>query len=136
MNNTVKNIVAVIVGVIVGWGVNGGIISISGSIIPYPNGYDMSSPETMKSTFHLLESKHFIMPWIAHALGTLFGAFVAVKIAATNHLRWALLIAAFFLIGGITMVTMMPSTPLWFAIVDLAGAYLPMGWLAHNLAKT
>jgi hypothetical protein len=33
------------------------------------------------------------------------------------------------LAGGIANVFMLPS-PVWFAVVDLVGAYIPMGYLA------
>jgi len=36
--------------------------------------------------------------------------------------------------GGIANVLMLPS-PLWFSIVDLAGAYLPVAFLAGKLAS-
>lgn len=136
MSNTVRNIIAVVIGIIVGGAINMGIITIGPSIIPNPVGYDNSSAEAMAQTFHLLQTKHFITPWLAHALGTLAGALVAVKIAASNHLKLALFIGAFFLLGGIMMVVSLPSTPIWFIIADLVGAYLPMAWLGHKLGKS
>ncbi|EMG10421.1 hypothetical protein LEP1GSC151_5427 [Leptospira interrogans serovar Grippotyphosa str. LT2186] len=39
-----------------------------------------------------------------------------------------------FLIGGIANVMMLPS-PLWFTVLDLVGAYLPMGYLAGTLLR-
>ena len=38
------------------------------------------------------------------------------------------------MLGGIAAVRMMPSTPAWFAALDLGVAYLPMGWLGARLA--
>jgi hypothetical protein len=38
-----------------------------------------------------------------------------------------------FLLGGIMMVYMLPG-PVWFAITDLAVAYVPMAWLGGKLA--
>ncbi|MGB3151657.1 MAG: hypothetical protein WBB27_13440, partial [Maribacter sp.] len=100
MNPVVKNILAVIAGLIVGSIVNMGIIILSGSIIPPPEGADNTTMEGLKATMHLFEPKHFIMPFFAHALGTLVGAFVAVKIAANRKMLFALLIGAFFFVGG------------------------------------
>jgi len=74
------------------------------------------------------------MPFLAHALGTLIGAFLAAKIAATHQLKFAILIGLFFLMGGIQMVQMLP-TPIWFDIIDLGFAYIPMGILGYKLAK-
>ncbi len=133
MNPVIKNILAVIAGIVVGSVVNMGIIMISGSVIPPPEGADVTTAEGLKASMHLFQPKHFIMPFLAHALGSLAGGLVAALIAATHKTKFALGVSAFFLLGGIANVFMLPS-PMWFNIVDLAGAYLPMGYLAGKLA--
>jgi hypothetical protein len=133
MNSTVKNILAVIAGLVIGSIVNMGLITISGSIIPPPEGVDNTTMEGLKESMHLFQPKHFIFPFLAHALGTLIGAFIAVKIAASHKIAFALVIGAFFLIGGITSVMMLPS-PTWFSILDIVGAYIPMAWIGGKLA--
>lgn len=133
MHPIIKNILAVIAGITVGSIVNMGIIMISGSIIPPPEGADVTTEEGLKASMHLFQPKHFIFPFLAHALGTLAGAFLAAKIAANNNIRFALVIGVFFLLGGIASVFMLPS-PMWFNVLDLAGAYLPMGYLAGKWA--
>ena len=132
MNPLVKNILAVILGLIIGSIVNMGIIMISGSIIPPPQDADITTMEGLKSTMHLFEPKHFIFPFLAHALGTFIGAIIAAIIAATHKTKLALAIGVFFLIGGIANVIMLPS-PIWFAILDLGAAYIPMGFVAGKL---
>ncbi len=42
-------------------------------------------------------------------------------------------VGACFLIGGIVAVAML-SSPVWFTVVDLVLAYLPMAWLGHRWA--
>ncbi|TGK24445.1 hypothetical protein EHQ05_16120 [Leptospira yasudae] len=133
MNPILKNILAFIAGAIVGSVVNMGIITVSGSIIPPPAGADVTTTEGLKASIHLFEPKHFLMPFLAHALGTFAGAIVAATIAASHKLLFALSIGVLFLAGGIASVFMIPS-PLWFTFVDLAGAYLPFGFLAGKLA--
>ncbi|MBT8384565.1 MAG: hypothetical protein KJO83_02520 [Bacteroidia bacterium] len=132
MNTIIRNSLAVILGLIIGSIVNMGIIMISGSIIPPPQDADITTMEGLKSTMHLFEPKHFIFPFLAHALGTFIGAIVAAIIAANHKGKFALAIGAFFLIGGIANVIMLPS-PLWFSILDLAAAYIPMGFIAGRL---
>ena len=132
MNPLVKNILAVILGIIIGSLVNMGIIMISGSIIPPPQDADITTMEGLKSTMHLFEPKHFIFPFLAHALGTFVGAIIAATIAATHKIKFAIAIGVFFLIGGIVNVMMLPS-PIWFTILDLGGAYIPMGFIAGKL---
>ena len=133
MNPVIKNILAVIAGVIIGGIVNMGIVNIGGSIIPPPEGADVTTMEGLAASMQLFEPRHFIMPFLAHALGTLVGAAVAGLIAASHKMKIALGIGAFFLIGGIVMVISVPS-PTWFAALDLIVAYLPMGYLAGKFA--
>lgn len=132
MNTVIRNILAVIAGWLVGNLVNGGIILVSGSVIPPPDGVDLSSTESLKATMHLFRPVNFLMPFLAHALGTFFGALVAALIAGSYKMHFALVIGALFLIGGIWTIFMLPS-PLWFAIVDIVFAYFPMAWLGGKL---
>jgi hypothetical protein len=102
---------------------------ISGSIIPPPEGADVTTAEGLKASMPLFQPRHFILPFLAHALGTFAGALPAALIAANHKFRFALGISLFFLAGGIANIIMLPS-PTWFTILDLAGAYIPMGYLA------
>jgi len=132
MNPILRNIIAVIAGVIFGGAMNMGIIMISGSIIPAPKGADVTTMEGLIEAMHLFQPKHFIMPFLAHALGTFTGALLAGVLAATHKMKFALSIGFFFLAGGIYM-TFLVHSPTWFNIVDLVGAYLPMAYIAGKL---
>lgn len=134
MNPILKNVLAVVAGVVIGSIVNMGIIMISGSIIPPPEGGDITTMEGLKATMHLFEPKNFIFPFLAHALGTLVGAFVATKIAASRKQLMALLIGLFFLIGG-TVNTAMLGGPMWFTALDIIVAYMPMAYAGWMLAR-
>jgi hypothetical protein len=134
MNPILKNTLALFAGVVVGGLVNMGIVMISGSIIPPPEGADNTTVEGLKESMHLFEPEHFFFPFLAHALGTLTGAWITARIAASYQILLALVVGCFFLIGGIYAVMLLPS-PLWFSIVDLVGAYLPMGYLGAILGK-
>ncbi len=134
MNPIGKNILAVIAGLVLGSAVNMGIIMISGSIIPPPEGVDPTDMESIKANMHLYEMKHFLMPFLAHALGTFVGALIAGLIAATRKMTFALAIGGFFLIGGITNILMLPS-PTWFTFLDIGVAYLPMAWIAGKMVN-
>jgi len=132
MNSILRNVLAVIAGIIVGSIVNMGFIMLSSSIIPPPTGVNPADMESLKTSMHLFEPKHFLMPFLAHAIGTLVGAFVAGVIAVKHKLKISLAIGFFFLLGGITNIIMLPS-PMWFTITDLVLAYLPMAWFGFNL---
>lgn len=133
MSTIPKNILAVVGGVVIGGLVNMGIITLGPKIIPLPDGVDMSDMDKFAENLQLFRPANFIAPWMAHALGTLVGAFFAAKIAATRKMTFAFGIGAFFLIGGITMVAMYGG-PLWFIAADLFAAYLPMAYVAAVLA--
>ena len=126
-----KTILAVLVGFVVGSIVNMGLVTINGAVIPLPEGFDNSSMEALAETIHLLEPQNYLLIWLGHALGTLVGALVAVRISGKPHLAWFL--GGFFLIGGVMMVLQVDS-PTWFDAIDLIGAYLPMAWLATKLS--
>lgn len=128
MNPIIRNILAVLAGLIAGSIINMSLIMLSGSIIAIPDGVDNSTTEGLKASMHLFEPRHYIMPFLAHALGTLVGATVASAIAIKNKLPVALIIGAFFLVGGVMMVFQLPS-PMWFNALDLIIAYLPMAYL-------
>ena len=133
MNPIVRRVLSIFLGIIAGMAVNMGIILISGHIIPPPEGADLTTEAGIKAAMPLMQPKHFLMPFLAHAIGTLVGALIAVRIASDRHLRAALIIAVVFLVGGVMNVLVLPA-PMWFNALDLIGAYLPMGWLAYKLA--
>lgn len=120
-------------GLAVGGLVNMGIILISGSVIPPPEGADVTTMEGLEAAMHLFEPKHFLMPFLAHAIGTLVGAYIAALIASTKKMYFALGVGAWYLLGGTINVLMLPS-PMWFTCVDLIGAYIPMAYLAGKFA--
>lgn len=134
MNPILRNILAVIAAVPVGMAVNMGIVMLSHHVIPPPEGADVSTYEGLAASMHLFGPEHFLMPFLAHALGTLAGASVAALIAVSHRMWFAMGIGVFFLLGGIGAVYMLPTAPLWFNVLDLTLAYLPMGYLGGRLA--
>ena len=133
MNPIVRNILAVLAGIIIGSMVNMGIITISNSIIPLPEGVNPEDMESLKENIHLFKPIDFLPIFLAHALGAFVGALVAGFVAVTHKMKFALSIGVFFLFGGIAMVMMLP-TPMWFNALDLIVAYIPMGFLAGKIA--
>lgn len=134
MHPIVRNVLAVLAGLIIGSVANMGIVMLSGSVIPPPSGADVTTIEGLKASIHLFEPKHFLMPFLAHAIGTLVGAAIASYFALNNSLRLSLAVSVFFMLGGLTNILMLPS-PLWFSLLDLLVAYLPMGFLGYKIAS-
>lgn len=132
MNPILKNILAVIAGGIFGSVVNMAIIMFSGSIVPPPEGADVTTMEGLKASLPLFQPKHFLFPFLAHAFGTFAGAYLAAVIASSHKMIFAMVIGVFFLTGGITNILLLPS-PIWFTLLDLLGAYIPMAYIAGRL---
>ena len=134
MHPFLKNGLAVLAGIIIGGLINFSIIIISNFIVPLPDSVDATSVESIKANIHLYKPIHFLFPFLAHALGTLSGAVLAIKISNDKMKKVAYVVALVFLYGGISMGTQIPS-PLWFSILDLGVAYIPMAWLATKLTR-
>lgn len=129
-----KLLLAVIAGLIVGSVVNMGIILLSGHLIPPPAGADTTTAEGLKASIHLFEPRHFVFPFLAHAIGTLVGAWLAAKLAPSFSWIPAMTVGALFFLGGVISARMIPA-PVWFVVVDLVLAYFPAAWLGLRLAR-
>lgn len=134
MNNKkiIRSILAIVIGLVAGMLANMGLVTLSPMIIAPPENVDVTTTEGLQSSIHLFQPKHFIMPFLAHALGTFIGALVAMKIAQSNEKSIALFFGVFFLMAGISAVAMIPA-PTWFNAIDLTLAYIPMSLLAWYL---
>lgn len=132
MPSLLRNVLALVAGIAIGGGVNMALITLSPLLIPPPAGVDVSNSESLRGAMHLFEPRHFIMPFLAHALGTLTGALVAYLVAATYKVQIAYVIGVVFLCGGVAASFLIPA-PAWFIVLDLLAAYLPMAWLGIQI---
>lgn len=133
MNPVLKNILAVVAGWLGGSIINMGLVTLGHTIFPI-EGIDPNDMDALASYMANAEMKYFIFPFLAHAIGTLVGAIIAVFIAATHKLKMALIVGLLFLIGGILVSFMIPA-PTWFIAADLLLAYLPMAWIGGKIAS-
>ena len=129
-----KLIFAVVLGLVLGSITNMALIMVSGHVIPLPVGADMTTEEGIRAALPQLEARHFLFPFMAHALGTLVGAFIAAKFAPQHKLMGALIVGSLFFVGGIIAARMIPGAT-WFIALDLVGAYFPFALLAFALAR-
>lgn len=132
MNPLLKNVLALVAGWASGSMINIGLVKLGHNVKPI-EGIDPNDMEAMAAVMPTLDFQYFVFPFLAHALGTLFGATVAGLLAANHKMKFSLGIGFLFLLGGIMMVYMLPG-PLWFAITDLTMAYIPMAWIGGKLA--
>ena len=132
MPKLLRNLIALLAGIAIGGAVNMALIALSPLLIAPPAGVNVADAESLSRSMHLFEPRHFLMPFLAHAIGTLAGALAAYWIAATHKLQIALAIGVVFLAGGVAASFMIPA-PAWFIALDLLAAYLPMAWLGSRL---
>lgn len=130
-----KNILFVITGFILGSVVNMAIVVAGSALIPAPAGVDVSDTESIANSMHLFEARHFIFPFLAHALGTLFGALAAGYFGWKNRTVLVWSVAALFFAGGVVTTFMIPA-PAAYVVADLAFAYAPMALLALWVLNT
>ena len=133
LKSVVKNILVIIAGVVVGSIVNMSLVNVGYSVVPLSEGADVSTMESLQESMKLFTPVNFLFPFLAHALGTLVAAFIAARFTGSHHMSFALGIGVFFLMGGIAAVIMFGG-PLWFKVVDLLVAYIPMSYLGAILA--
>ncbi len=133
MNPILKNILAVIAGIVVGSIGNMALIELGHLIYPLPEGIVEGEMDSYAANIDQFSTGSFVTTFLAHALGTFAGAFVAFKIAANHKSKFAYGLGIWFLLGGIMMVYMVGG-PTWFIALDLIVAYIPMAWLAAKTA--
>lgn len=143
MNKTLRTflitLLAIFTGMLIGGIVNIALIVASPSIIPLPEGVNPADTESLKENIHRFTAKHYVMPFLAHALGTLVGAIVSVFIVKglkenTMQLKAALSIGILFLWGGI-QTSIDIASPLAPTLVDAVLCYIPMALIGYFLIR-
>lgn len=134
MPNLLRSALALLVGIAIGGSVNMAFITLGPSVIAPPAGADMTTAEGLRAAMPMLEARHFLMPFLAHAVGTFVGALVAALIAVSHRRIVAYAVGIVFLLGGIAASVMIPA-PAWFKGLDIIAAYIPMAWLGLSLAE-
>ena len=129
-----KDTLIFILSLFIGMAVNMGLLYAGIYLVPLPEGVDITTKEGLKAALPLMQFQHFLFPFLAHALGTLSGAYCVSRWTSTHQQRRGWIIGAVFFIGGLMNIIGMPS-PLWFSIADLTLAYFPMAWLGMKLSN-
>ncbi len=127
-------VLAVVLGLVVGSVVNMALVMLGGHVVAPPPGADLATVEGLRAALPAMRPVHFLFPFLAHALGTLAGAYVATRVASCYKRGAALAVGALFFAGGIMAARMIPA-PAWFVVADLALAYFPFAWLGYVLGR-
>jgi len=134
MRRVLHLLAAVVAGFVAGSLVNMGLLQVGAGVVAPPAGADTTTVEGLKASLHLFAPRHFVFPFLAHALGTLAGAVVATLLAPGRAAGPAYAVGVLFLSGGIASAVLLPA-PTWFIAVDLVAAYLPAAWLGQRLVS-
>lgn len=134
MDHLLRNALSFIVGLVVGSLVNMAFVWAGPHVIPPPAGVNMTDAAGLAAAMPLLEPRHFLFPFLAHALGTFAGALTAYAMSVRYRVALAYGIAGLTLLGGIA-ASFLITAPAWFITVDLVFAYLPMAWLATQVGR-
>ncbi|MDG2454626.1 MAG: hypothetical protein P8N47_02345 [Bacteroidia bacterium] len=134
MKPGLRNFLAIVGGLILGSAVNMLVISRGGELVSPPQGVNPEDIKSIKANIHLYETKHYIIPFLAHAIGTLVASFAAVKWAIRRKKTVGIIVGTWFLFGGIAAASMI-GAPFVPTLVDVAFAYYPLAWLGFVFAK-
>jgi hypothetical protein len=129
-----KRTIVIILSIFIGAQVNGAFLTLGTNLIPPPKGCNLNTMDGLKAAVPFLEAKHYLFPFLAHSIGTLISAVLITRFLKSQQFVFAMMAGVLFLIAGISMVIMLPGTPIWFILVDLIGAYIPMAYLGYKLA--
>jgi hypothetical protein len=134
MNPLLSHSAAVLLAFVRGSIVNLALIPVSPRVIPPRPGVGVANVAHLKASLHVYQPRHFLFPFLAHALGTFAGALIAFVVAGSRRAVFACALGLRFLAAGITAGFLLPA-PAWFMALDLLAAYLPMAWLATRLGR-
>ena len=129
-----KRTIVLFLSVFIGAQVKGAILTLGTTLIPAPDGFDLNTIDGLKAAVPFLEAKHYLFPFLAHAIGTLISALLITRFLTSQQLFFSMMAGILFLLGGVSMVIMLPGTPIWFVLLDLIVAYFPMAYFAYKIA--
>ena len=129
-----KAFLLIIISVLLGAVFNSMILNIGMEMIPPPIGYDMNNPNDLSKAMSVMETRHFLFPFLSHAIGTLVAVLIYTYFIKIKRKFAPILIAVIFFSGGLYMVLILPA-PLWFELLDLTLCYFPMAAIGSSLTK-
>jgi hypothetical protein len=130
-----KTTLVIFISLFAGAMLNGALINVSNHIIPPPVGFDLTTEEGLQAAMPYMGPEHFLFPFLAHALGTFLSTLLITRLLKSQQFVFSMMAGILFLLGGVSMVIMLPETPIWFVLVDLIAAYVPMAYLGNRIAR-
>ncbi|MDA7878252.1 hypothetical protein N9B39_01745 [bacterium] len=107
-----------------------GLITVGAYVIANPIEVGTSDVDNLQKNINSLTPATFIFPFLAHALVTLAGAAIDARLIVSHPMSFSLIIVVFFLTGGA-----IGGGPLWFILLNLILACIPMRIIGSHLAR-
>ncbi|OIQ30654.1 MAG: hypothetical protein BM564_00100 [Bacteroidetes bacterium MedPE-SWsnd-G2] len=114
-----RNVLATLTGIICAALITFGFEMIGAFLFPLPEGSKPMDAEWLKDNIHLIPLGAMVLVVFAHALGLVFGMYIA-SIIAKNSLTPTYIVAAFMSLSTIANLFMIPH-PNWFIACDVTG---------------
>ena len=134
MKKKIFRSVLFVLSILAGAMLNGAILNVGMHIIPPPEGFDMNNPDELAAAMEFMEAKHYITPFLSHALGTLLSSVCFYFFSKSQNKYLQFLIGGLFFSGGLYMVLILPA-PWIFNLLDLGIAYFPMAYVGYRIGK-
>jgi hypothetical protein len=127
-------VLAGVVGIIVTMGLIMGLESLCTYLYPLPDGLDMHDHNAMRTYMDQLPIGAFLLILAGWAIGSCAGAWVAARLAGRAPMTHGLIVGAWFLVGAIMTMMMIPH-PVWMIVGGIA-ALAGCSYLGARLAAT
>lgn len=128
-----RNVLAIFLGAIVAVFVVASVEFAGMQLVPLPEGVDVTSPEAMRASMHLLPTAAFLFVLLAWVLAALVGGYLAARIGCARPIWLTMTVAGLVLAMAIINLVQLPH-PVWF----VAATFLLIpaaGWTAARLAE-
>ena len=129
-----RSVLAVIVGVMVTMGLIMGIEAVCNALYPMPPGLDLHDHDAMRAYMDTLPLGALLLVLAGWAIGSCAGAWVAARLAGRAPMVHGLVVGAWFLIGAIVTMVMIPH-PIWMVVGGIA-ALAGCSYLGARLASS
>jgi hypothetical protein len=127
----IRNVIAVVAGIIIAFGLIMLIEKIGHMIYPPPADLDWSDPAVIRPYIATLPILALLFPLFAWMAGTFFGSLAACFIGRARPLAFPGIVGGLVLAGTVANFIIIPH-PLWFSILSVIGI-ASSAWLAMQL---
>lgn len=115
----IRKVLAVVLALFLGGVFNMNLVTVSQNVYPFPENVDPNDLESLKTYVEAngMATGALLIVLAAHAGGSLVSGLICGIIAKRVWIAAAVGMGIFWMCGGLTMLSILPS-PVWFAVAD------------------